>query len=97
MKQEFRLLCECKKEIIGFSEKHLKKNLEIHRLISKEHRDRIKLIKNVRFGRIDVSNLSNELIVEMLANHPIMIEDMREIGRKQNQEEKDYEKKIMVS
>ena len=90
MKQEYIEICECKKEIKGFSEHHLKKNLEIHRKLSKEHKDRLRLMKEHK-DIIYTFGLSKNKIVEILFNHPIMIEDLKEIGRNHN------EKKIMVS
>ncbi len=89
MKQEYIEICECKKDIKGFSEHHLKKNLEIHKKLSIEHKERLKLMKKHK-DVIYTFGLSKNKIVEILSNHPVMIEDLKEIGR-------NYEKKILVS
>ena len=80
MKKEFKMNCECKMEIIGFSEKHLEKNLEIHKLLSKEHKERMNLIKE-NPEIIFIYDKSDDEIVELLASNPIMIEEIKEIGR----------------
>jgi len=93
-KQKFKLKCKCGKEIIGFSQKHAEQNLNLHKLISKEHKERMELIKNFSESLIITKNMSINEIVEILANHPIIIDDIKAIGS--NKEEK-YEKEIMVS
>lgn len=80
MKKQFKIVCECKMNIIGFSETHAKKNLEIHKLLSKEHKERKKIIEqnpNIIF----VYNLKTDDLVEFLASHPIVIEEIKDIGR----------------
>ncbi len=49
-KKEFKVECDCRKEIIGFSEHHAKQNLKLHKAISHEHKDRMKLIQEVQRG-----------------------------------------------
>ena len=88
MKQEIILKCECGKEIKGFSEHHLKKNLETHKMFN-EHNERLMLIKKHK-NILYFKNLNKNKIVELLANNPIIINDLKEIGR-------NYEKKVMVS
>lgn len=99
MKQKFKQECECGKVIIGFSEHHLSKNMQVHKSISNEHKLRISLLKKARKNqRINIKNLSNDLIVELMSNNPLIIYDIKEIGRSLNKEERDIEKKkIMVS
>ena len=46
-KKAFKLKCDCGKETIGFSEHHAQQNLKTHKLVSKEHRERMKLIKEI--------------------------------------------------
>lgn len=46
-KKEFKVECECHKKIIGFSEHHANENLKLHKKISKDHRERMKLISEV--------------------------------------------------
>lgn len=94
MKQEFTQECECEKVIIGFSEHHAKQNLELHRL-SKEHELRMKSLNNEKIITI---NLNSDQIAELLSINPLIIGDIKEIGRSMNQEERNAEKKkIMVS
>lgn len=47
-KEKHKLKCECGKEIIGFSEHHVEQNLRLHKLTSQEHKERIKLIKEIK-------------------------------------------------
>ena len=97
MKQRIKVKCICGKDISGFSNHHAQKNIKIH-LFSREHIARKELMNIEEGNIINLDNLSNKLIIELLANHPFMIEDIREIGRVQkNMEEREYEKKIMVS
>lgn len=49
-KRQVKIMCGCRKEIIGFSEHHAKQNLRLHKLTSHEHKDRMKLIKEVKLG-----------------------------------------------
>jgi hypothetical protein len=98
MKQQYNLICLCGKHISGLSEKHAKKNLEIHKLFSREHYQRMRFIKNKHHKKIIVHGLSNDFITSLLATHPFIIEDMKEIGRvMKTKEERNAEKKIMVS
>jgi hypothetical protein len=78
MKEVFKILCECGKEIKGFSKKHLEGNMVIHK-ISKEHQDRVNLIKN-NPGIVFVYDLNGEEIANILSNNPIIIEDIKSIG-----------------
>jgi hypothetical protein len=81
MKQELKIKCECGKEIKGFSEGHLKGNLAIHKL-SKEHKLMINLLKRAGENKpVYVANLNINMIAKLLANNPIIIEDIKEIGR----------------
>ena len=41
----FKLSCTCGREITGFSEHHVKVNLEIHQQTSKFHKEVMKLLK----------------------------------------------------
>ena len=47
-KKEFKVKCDCRKEIIGFSEHHAKQNLKLHKSVSHEHKDRMKLIQELK-------------------------------------------------
>ena len=79
MKNVFKTICECKKEIKGFSQKHLEKNLKIHKLLSREHKERMKIIK--KFPEVMfIYNMNDDEIAKELINHPIMIEDIKSIG-----------------
>ncbi len=49
-KKEFKVKCDCRKDIIGFSEHHAKQNLKLHKAVSHEHKDRMKLIEEVQRG-----------------------------------------------
>jgi hypothetical protein len=44
-KKRFKMKCECGKEIVGFSEKHVKINLYIHKKHSIRHKEIIKILK----------------------------------------------------
>lgn len=89
IKQKYKLICECQKEIVGFSKHHAEKNLELHKIISQEHKERMELIKN--FPEIIITkNMSINQIADLLESNPIIIEDIKSIGGK-------YEKEIMVS
>ncbi len=45
-KKQYILKClECEKKIIGFSEQHVKMNLEIHRKTSQKHKDIVNLLR----------------------------------------------------
>ena len=46
-KKAFKIKCECGKEIIGFSQHHAEQNLKLHKLTSNEHKERMKLIKEL--------------------------------------------------
>jgi len=46
-KKEFKVECDCHKKIIGFSEHHASENLRIHKMASKEHRERMMLIREL--------------------------------------------------
>lgn len=80
-KQKVKLICECGKEVSGFSEHHVKENLRVHQLISKEHEERMKLIQETRESIIYVKGMNIEEIGNILEKHPIIIEDIKEIGR----------------
>ena len=47
-KEKYKIKCGCGKEIIGFSKHHAEQNLRLHRLTSQEHKERMKLIKEIR-------------------------------------------------
>ncbi len=44
-KKKWKIKCECGKEIVGFSEKHAKINLHIHKQHSIHHKEIIKILK----------------------------------------------------
>lgn len=44
-KKRFVIKCECGKEIVGFSEKHAKINLYIHKQHSIRHKEIMKILK----------------------------------------------------
>jgi len=44
-KKKFKIKCECGKEIIGFSKKHVKINLYIHKQHSIRHREIMKILR----------------------------------------------------
>ena len=44
-KKKFKMKCECGKEIVGFSEKHVKINLYIHKQHSIRHKEIMKILK----------------------------------------------------
>ena len=53
-KKQYKQICECGKEIIGFSIHHLKENIKIHKKSSKEHDKRMELnIKTKLDGNIE--------------------------------------------
>lgn len=83
MKQKKIRKCRCGKKIIGFSENHAKANLQIH-LNSKEHKLRIDVIKSLIIKAKDKNKIR-----ELLLSSPIILNDLKEIGR-------NYEKKILV-
>jgi len=92
MKEQYISLCECGQKIIGFSEHHLNQNIAIHKRISKEHKERMKLIENIK--KYNYTLMFNDMIKEMILNHPVMIEDLKEIGRYQLTEEEKYENMV---
>ncbi len=44
-KKVFTLACACGREIIGFSEHHVKVNLDIHKQTSQFHKEVMRLLK----------------------------------------------------
>ena len=88
-KQKYELICECGKKIIGFSEHHVKENYHLHQSISKEHKERMELIKMNEMV-IYSKGLNINQIADLLENNPIIIADIKDIGRV-------HEKEIMVS
>jgi hypothetical protein len=92
MKQAIYIICECGKDINGFSEQHLKKNLEIHQKFSKIHHYLMQ-IKKYPDKIIEIKKSERYLIKDLLANHPYMIESLKEIGRvMKTKEEKEIER-----
>lgn len=78
MKKQYESKCECGKMIIGFSEHHSKENLKIHQL-SNEHRERMKIF--FAYEKIDLSKMNQQQIGDLLESHPLIIADIRDIGR----------------
>lgn len=79
MKTKKQIECECGKMIIGFSEHHAKQNLELHKITSREHKERMLLLKNP-LSKINLKGLN---VADILEFHPLIREDICEIGRYQ--------------
>lgn len=80
MKIKNIIKCECGKEIIGFSKQHVKQNMILHKL-SKEHKQRINLMKLFVYEIIDVRELNDKGLNFLMENHPNIINDIVEIGK----------------
>jgi len=101
-KEQYKQICECGKEIIGFSIHHLKENLKIHKRSSKEHDRRIELITKTKSdGKIEkhLWSVANQLRANSglgsaeYSNPVLGLIFLRHVDFKFTKKEKEFESK----